>query len=161
MTQTISDRGGHYAITIKGNQSKLTAEASIALDKAAAGKATKFHQTKEDAHGPHEVRRAFVIPFAQPPSKNALVDLCAVGRVESRRTVDGKTRTSSAAMRCRAKCRHTNCSPQYAATGASRMICTGNSRSARRRSNQRPQEQYGRESRHTSPPHSQCSQSRS
>jgi predicted transposase YbfD/YdcC len=91
MTQTIRDGGGHYAIAIKGNQSKLAAEANTALDKAAAGKATKFHQTKDDAHGRHEVRRAFVIPFVQPPGKNALVDLCAVGRVESWRTVDGKT----------------------------------------------------------------------
>ncbi|MES0003515.1 ISAs1 family transposase, partial [Mesorhizobium sp. M0051] len=77
MTQTIRDGGGHYAIAIKANQSKLAAEANTALDKAAAGKATKFHQTKEDAHGRHEVRRAFVIPFVQPPGKNALVDLCA------------------------------------------------------------------------------------
>ncbi|MDX8516579.1 ISAs1 family transposase [Mesorhizobium captivum] len=91
MTKTVREGGGHYAIAIKGNQSKLATEANAALDKAAASKATKFHQTEEDAHGRHEVRRAFVIPFAQTPGKNALVDLCAVGRVESWRTVGGKT----------------------------------------------------------------------
>lgn len=91
MTKTVREGGGHYVIAIKGNQSKLANEANAALDKAAAGKATKFHQTEEDAHGRHEVRRAFVIPFAQTPSKNALVDLCAIGRVESWRTVEGKT----------------------------------------------------------------------
>jgi predicted transposase YbfD/YdcC len=91
MTKTVREGGGHYVIAIKGNQSKLASEANAALDKAATGKATKFHQTEETAHGRHEVRRAFVIPFAQTPGKNALVDLCAIGRVESWRTVEGKT----------------------------------------------------------------------
>jgi predicted transposase YbfD/YdcC len=91
MTKTVRDRGGHYVIAIKGNQSKLANQAKAALDAAAARKATKFHQTEEVAHGRHEVRRAFVVPFAQTPGKNALVDLCAVGRVESWRTVAGKT----------------------------------------------------------------------
>jgi predicted transposase YbfD/YdcC len=92
MTRTVRDRGGHYVIAIKGNQSKLANEANATLDAAAARKATRFHQTEEVAHGRHEVRRAFVVPFAQTPGKNALVDLCAVGRVESWRTVEGKTK---------------------------------------------------------------------
>lgn len=91
MTQTIRDRGGHYVIAIKGNQSKLAKEANAALDAAAARKTTKFHQTEETGHGRHEVRRAFVVPFTQSPGKNALVDLRAVARVESWRTVEGKT----------------------------------------------------------------------
>jgi predicted transposase YbfD/YdcC len=91
MTKTVRDGGGHYAIAIKGNQSKLANEANAALDAAAANKTTKFHRTEKDAHGRHEVRRAFVVPFAQTPGKNALIDLRAVGRVESWRTVDGKT----------------------------------------------------------------------
>jgi predicted transposase YbfD/YdcC len=91
MTKTVRDGGGHYVIAIKGNQSKLASQANAALDAAAASKTTRFHQTDEDAHGRHEVRRAFVVPFAQTPGKNALVDLCAVGRVESWRTVDSKT----------------------------------------------------------------------
>jgi predicted transposase YbfD/YdcC len=91
MTETIRDGGGHYVLTIKGNQSKLAAEANAALDKAAANPSTRFHESEQEAHGRHERRRAFVIPFAQTPGKNALVDLCAIGRIESRRTVDGKT----------------------------------------------------------------------
>lgn len=91
MTKAISDGGGHYVIAIKGNQSKLAAEADAALDKAAANPRTRFHQTVEHAHGRHEVRRAFVTPFVQTPGKNALVDLIAVARVESWRTIDGKT----------------------------------------------------------------------
>jgi len=91
MTKTIRDGGGHYVLAIKGNQSKLASEANAALDKAAANPRTRVHEGEEEAHGRHERRRAFVIPFAQTPGKNALVDLCAVARVESWRTVDGTT----------------------------------------------------------------------
>jgi predicted transposase YbfD/YdcC len=91
MTKTIREGGGNYVLAVKGNQSKLASQANAALDAAAANTRTKFHQSEDDAHGRHEVRRAFVIPFAQAPGKNALVDLCAVARVESWRTVEGKT----------------------------------------------------------------------
>jgi len=91
MTKAIRDKGGDYAIAIKGNQSKLATEANAALDAAAQSPSTRFHETEETAHGRHERRRAFVVPFAQTPSKNALVDLVAVARVESWRTIDGKT----------------------------------------------------------------------
>jgi predicted transposase YbfD/YdcC len=92
MTQTVRDGGGDYVLAIKGNQSKLAKEANAALDKAATRKTTSIHRTEDDdAHGRHEVRQAFVVPFAQTPGKNALVDLCAVGRVECWRTIDGKT----------------------------------------------------------------------
>jgi predicted transposase YbfD/YdcC len=91
MTLTIRENSGDYVLAIKGNQSKLDKEANAALDKAAARKRTRIQQTEEVRHGRHEVRRAFVVPFAQTPGKNALVDLRAVARVESWRTVDGKT----------------------------------------------------------------------
>jgi predicted transposase YbfD/YdcC len=91
MTRTVREGAGHYVLAIKGNQSKLAVEANAALDQAAANNRTRFHRSEENAHGRHEIRRAFVIPFAQTPGKNALVDLCAVARVESWRTTDGKT----------------------------------------------------------------------
>lgn len=91
MTRTVRDGGGNYVLTIKANQSKLAKQANAALEVAAADKRTRFHQTQEDGHGRTEVRRAFVIPFAQTPGKNALIDLCAVGRIESWRTLNGKT----------------------------------------------------------------------
>ena len=91
MTKAIRERGGHYVIAIKGNQSKLAMQANAALDAAAQSPKTRFHETEEKAHGRHERRRAFVIPFAQTPGKNALVDLVAVGRVDSWRTIDAKT----------------------------------------------------------------------
>lgn len=91
LTETVRAGGGDYVLAIKGNQSKLAREANAALDAAAIRKATRTHRIEEDGHGRHEVRRAFVVPFAQTPGKNALADLRAVGRVESSRTVDGKT----------------------------------------------------------------------
>lgn len=90
MTKAIRDGGGHYVIAIKGNQSKLAREAQAALDAAAAKPATRFHQTEVTAHGRHERRRAFVVPFSQT-GKNALVGLKAVARLESWRSVNGKT----------------------------------------------------------------------
>jgi len=90
MTGTIREGGGHYVIALKKNQSKLAKQANDALDKAAARKNPRFHETEEDAHGRHEVRRALVVPFAQTPGKAALVDLAAVGRVESWRTIGDK-----------------------------------------------------------------------
>jgi predicted transposase YbfD/YdcC len=91
MTKTIRDGGGDYVLAIKGNQSKLAREANAALDLAAANIKTRFHHSAENAHGRHERRRAFVIAFSQTPGKNALVDLSAIGRIESWRSVDGKT----------------------------------------------------------------------
>lgn len=90
MTKAIRERGGHYVIAVKGNQSKLAREANAALDQAAANSRTRSHQSEEIAHGRHERRRAFVIPFTQT-GKTALVGLKAVARLESWRTVDGKT----------------------------------------------------------------------
>lgn len=90
-TKAVRQRGGNYVITLKGNQSKLAKQAEEALDKAAADPKTKVAETQDKAHGRLETRRAFVIPFTQAPGNNALVDLRAIARVESRRTVDGKT----------------------------------------------------------------------
>lgn len=91
MTKTIRDGGGHYVLALKANQSALARQANAVLDKAAASPKTRFHRSEETAHGRHEVRRAFVVAFTQTPGRNALIDLRAVARVESWRTVDGKT----------------------------------------------------------------------
>jgi predicted transposase YbfD/YdcC len=91
MTVAIREKSGDYILAIKGNQSKLDKEANAALDAAAANPRTRFHQTEDHAHGRHEVRRAFVVPFQQSPGKKNLVDLVAVARVDSWRTDNGKT----------------------------------------------------------------------
>ena len=91
MTKLVRERGGDYVLAVKGNQSKLAREANAALDAAAGKSRTRRAETADTAHGRHEVRRAFVVPFRQTPGDNALVGLCAVARVESWRTRDGKT----------------------------------------------------------------------
>jgi len=89
-TKAVRESGGHYVITLKGNQSKLAADTTVALDKAAANPKTKIIETQDNAHGRIETRRAFVIPFAQSPGKNSLIDLRAIARVESQRIINGK-----------------------------------------------------------------------
>jgi predicted transposase YbfD/YdcC len=91
-TKAVRDRGGHYAVAVKANQSKLAREAAAALDRAARDPRAPVHQTREEAHGRHEVRRALVVPFAQSPGPSALVDLAALARVESWRTHNGVTK---------------------------------------------------------------------
>jgi len=91
MTKAVREGGGHYVLAIKGNQARLAKEAAAALDKAQANPRTPIAETEDTAHGRHEVRRAIVAPFAQTPGKTALVDLVAIARVESWRTVQGKT----------------------------------------------------------------------
>jgi len=89
MTQAVRDAGADYALCIKANQSKLMIEATTALD--VAGPKTPSYETGDHAHGREEVRYAIVVPFDENPGKNPLVDLCAVGRIEAWRTIDGKT----------------------------------------------------------------------
>lgn len=99
MTVAIRQAGGDYVLTLKANQSALAKQAKAALDAAALdatldatlGPKLVVAQTEDRAHGRHEIRRAFVIPFAQPDGKNALQDLKALARIEVSRTLDGKT----------------------------------------------------------------------
>lgn len=90
-TQAVRDGGAHYAIPIKGNQSRLSAQAKAALDKAAQRPNLAIHETEDHAHDRHEVRRCFITTFKPPPGKNALVDLKYLARVEAWRTLNGKT----------------------------------------------------------------------
>ncbi len=89
MTQAVRGAGGDYALAIKANQSNLMKQATAALD--AADPQAPVHETRDQAHGRLEIRRAVVVPFAQSPGKTALVDLRAVARVEAWRTLEGKT----------------------------------------------------------------------
>jgi predicted transposase YbfD/YdcC len=90
MTETIRQAGGHYVIAVKANQSRLAGEVQAALDAAEADPATPVAETEDIAHDRREFRRALVTPFTQSPGKNALQDLCAVARVDSWRTHNGK-----------------------------------------------------------------------
>jgi predicted transposase YbfD/YdcC len=89
--KAVRDAGGHYALALKGNQSKLARDASAALNKAANSSRATVCTTTHTGHGRHEVRRALVVPLAQAAGRNALPDLKAVARVEAWRTQDGTT----------------------------------------------------------------------
>lgn len=91
LTAAVREGGGHYVLAIKGNQATLARQAAAALDKAQASSRTPIGETENQAHGRHEVRRAIVVRFAQTASRNALVDLRAVARIETWRTLEGKT----------------------------------------------------------------------
>lgn len=91
LTHTVRQRGGDYVLAIKGNQSKLAREAAAALDKAATNPRTAIAETQDDGHDRDEIRRCFVTPFRQSPGQKTLVDLVAVARVETWRTVGDKT----------------------------------------------------------------------
>lgn len=91
MTQAVRQRGGHYLLAIKGNQSKLAREAKAALDTAADNPRTAIAETRDDDHDRDEVRRCTVTRFRQSPGPKALVGLVAVARVEVWRTVAAKT----------------------------------------------------------------------
>ncbi|MBA3811360.1 MAG: ISAs1 family transposase [Caulobacteraceae bacterium] len=92
MTKALRGGGGHYVIAIKGNQSKLAAQAGAALDKAAARPRAPIFETETEAHGRHEVRRVIVTSFTQTPGPKALVGLVAVARVEVWRTCGETTK---------------------------------------------------------------------
>lgn len=91
MTQTVRDRGGHYVLAIKGNQSRLAKDAAATLDRAASNPRTRVHETEDKAHGRRERRRAIVTAFTPSPSPKALIGLIAVARVEVWRTLADKT----------------------------------------------------------------------
>lgn len=91
MTQAIRQGAGHYALALKRNNSTIYKAAEAALDKAAQNPRTPIFETEDTAHGRHELRRAFVSPFSQPPCKAPFVDLVAIARVECWRTKDQVT----------------------------------------------------------------------
>jgi predicted transposase YbfD/YdcC len=91
LTRAVREGGGDYVLAIKGNQSKLAKEAKEALDKAAANPRTAIAETHNDDHDRDEVRRCFVTSFRQSPGQKNLMDLVAIARVETSRTVGDKT----------------------------------------------------------------------
>jgi predicted transposase YbfD/YdcC len=91
MTRAIRQGGGHYVLALKGNSAILAKAAEAALDKAQQNPRTAICETEDIAHGRHEVRRAIVTPLVHPPCSKPLVDLVAVARVESWRTIGEKT----------------------------------------------------------------------
>jgi predicted transposase YbfD/YdcC len=82
--QAIRDRGGDYALTIKGNRGPLLGQARALLEDADPDTAAV---TIEPAvHGRHEERRAWVAPVPEDwPERHGFAGLAAVARIDSLR----------------------------------------------------------------------------
>lgn len=96
IAQKIVDSGADYMLAVKDNQPKLATDVSAVFDEAMrdASFAAKCHETREKGHGRVDVRRCWVlkvddfgVPYEHWPKLTKIV------RVESERTVNGKTST--------------------------------------------------------------------
>lgn len=90
----IRDRGGDYALTIKGNRGPLLADAKALLDDVAPDAAAV---TIEPAtHGRHEERRAWVVSAPQDwRERHRFEGLAAIARIDSLRRIGGKEQRQS------------------------------------------------------------------
>jgi predicted transposase YbfD/YdcC len=89
MAQEITQRGGNYALALKGNQAPLLADAEQRLARANTPKAA-FAVTEEEGHGRWERRAARVVRAPGLGRKHGFVGLCAIGEVCRTRVVGGK-----------------------------------------------------------------------
>jgi len=89
MAQQITQRGGNYALALKGNQAPLLADAEQRLARAKTPKAA-FAVSEEGSHGRWERRAARVVRTPGLGRKHAFAGLCAIGEVCRTRLVNGK-----------------------------------------------------------------------
>jgi len=89
MAQEITQRGGDYALALKGNQAPLLADAEQRLARAKTPKAA-FAVTEEEGHGRWERRAARVVRTPGLGRKHGFTGLSAIGEVCRTRIVGGK-----------------------------------------------------------------------
>jgi predicted transposase YbfD/YdcC len=80
---TVLARGGHYALALKQNQSKLYA--AVARRFARGGARSVARQIESATHDRHESRRATVIRDASVAAENRFPGVVALARITSRR----------------------------------------------------------------------------
>jgi predicted transposase YbfD/YdcC len=88
MAEAILAKGGDYCFTLKGNRQGLLADALACLAKANKRHATAKSDTR--AHGRRETRVGIVVKAPDVAEHRDFPGLKAFGRIEARRTVDGK-----------------------------------------------------------------------
>src|SRR5262245_18691320 len=96
MAETIIAKGGDYCIALKGNQDSLLSDARACLAKADKLEAKKKHpvaKSQTSAHGRVETRIGIVVTAKGLAEHHEFPGLKAFGRIESSRTIDGKTQT--------------------------------------------------------------------
>lgn len=81
-----------YALGLKANQGRLLAAAERSF--AAAGELACF-ETRDNAHGRNEIRRATILPLARLIDAPAFPGLKAIGRIEASRTAPGSEAVTS------------------------------------------------------------------
>ena len=86
--ETVLKRGGHYALALKQNQSKLFDAAARRF--ARAGKRSVAQQREPSTHDRHEARRATVIRDTNIAAANRFPGAVAIARITSRRRLHGK-----------------------------------------------------------------------
>jgi predicted transposase YbfD/YdcC len=85
---TVLKRGGHFALALKQNQSKLFD--AVARRFARAGKQSVAKRLEPSTHDRHESRRATVIRDTSVAVANRFPGVVAVARITSRRRLRGK-----------------------------------------------------------------------
>lgn len=85
MAAGLRARKAHYVLALKGNRSTLARDADALLASAAPG--TPTAETRENAHGRAERRRALVVAAPGLARGHGFVGLAAVGRIETWRSL--------------------------------------------------------------------------
>ena len=96
IAKKIVDGGGDYLLAVKENQPTLSADIVALFEEARKDPqmlaSMDFHSTQEKGHGRKEVRRCWTTPLVDRVSQRAQwQSLHTLVRIESERTVDGKT----------------------------------------------------------------------
>jgi predicted transposase YbfD/YdcC len=85
--ENLIDKGADYVLAIKGNLPSLAQEAEALFGK---NPRKPYAETSETGHGRREKRRAMVVEDETLAQRLGFKGLSAIGRIASRRTVDGK-----------------------------------------------------------------------
>lgn len=85
MAEAIRARGGEYMLALKGNQSKLLADAKASLARAESDGAVACADTQERAHGRREHRAIRIAPAPDMAERHRFPDLAAVAEIVSTR----------------------------------------------------------------------------
>lgn len=90
MAKAVTNRGGDYCFTLKGNQEGLLSDARSCLSNATSQRPASTTQTR--GHGRIEMRVAIVVKApAEVAEHHDFPGLKAFGRIEATRLIDGKT----------------------------------------------------------------------
>ena len=92
MAKAITDKGGDYCLTLKGNQEGLLSDARFCLSKTKIRRPAST--TEDDGHGRVETRIATVVKVSpQIAEHHDFPGLEAFGAIETTRRIDGKKET--------------------------------------------------------------------